>query len=119
MRRKSLICADWCIPGLKMAYLLHSSAGAAGHGRTDLNRLDIRLARAQWVGLNSKVTHNRFLFTDESGPKTNMTGLYARGPRGQGIRDSVLRTVSFRSRNHPAVPMHKLESPIYWLLQCY
>ena len=47
------------------------------------------MARARWAKSNSKVAHNRLLFIDESGAKTNMTRLYGRGPRGQRVRDSV------------------------------
>lgn len=55
----------------------------------ELKRPDILIARAQWARLNSKVSHNRLLFIDESGAKTNMTRLYGRGPRGQRVHDSV------------------------------
>ena len=55
----------------------------------ELKRPDILIARAQWARSNSKVAHNRLLFIDESGAKTNMTRLYGRGPRGQRVRDSV------------------------------
>lgn len=47
------------------------------------------MARARWAKLKSQVAHDRLLFIDESGAKTNMTRLYGRGPRGQRVRDHV------------------------------
>lgn len=39
--------------------------------------------------MKARVDHQRLLFIDESGAKTNMTRLYGRGPRGQRVCDSV------------------------------
>lgn len=47
------------------------------------------MARARWAKASTRVRHNRFLFIDESGAKTNMTRLYGRGLRGARVYDRV------------------------------
>lgn len=47
------------------------------------------MARARWVKAVKRVSHQRLLFIDESGAKTNMTRLYGRATRGQRVHDRV------------------------------
>ena len=56
---------------------------------SEVNRPDIRLARARWAKAKARVCHRRLLFIDESSAKTNMTRLYARAPRGMRVYDRV------------------------------
>ena len=47
------------------------------------------MARARWAKAMVRVAHDRLLFIDESGAKTNMTRLYGRAPRGIRVCDRV------------------------------
>ncbi len=47
------------------------------------------MARARWAKAKARIAHQRLLFIDESGAKTNMTRLYGRGPRGERVYDRV------------------------------
>lgn len=42
-----------------------------------------------WHEALAGMSHDRFLFVDESGAKTNMTRLYGRAPRGTRVNDYV------------------------------
>ncbi len=56
---------------------------------SELSRTDIKVARVQWTKSVDAVEHDRLLFIDESGAKTNMTRLYGRAPRGERAYDHV------------------------------
>ncbi|HQH73085.1 MAG TPA: IS630 family transposase [bacterium] len=56
---------------------------------SELNRRDIKEARANWKEKASRISQRRLLFIDESGAKTNMTRLYGRAPRGKRVYDHV------------------------------
>src|SRR5690606_30139649 len=55
----------------------------------ELSRPDIKMARVRWAKARNGVAHQRLLFIDESGAKTNMTRLYGRAPRGNRVHDRV------------------------------
>jgi transposase len=77
----------------------------------ELNRPDIKAARARWTELVAQVAHRRFLFVDESGAKTNMTRLYGRALRGTRVYDHVPNSrwktttiIAAVGRNGPQAP---------------
>lgn len=76
------------------------------------------MARARWAKAKAQVAHQRFLFIDESGAKTNMTRLYGRGPRGARVCDRVpcgrwetTTMIAAMGRNGPQAPW-VIEGPI-------
>ena len=81
----------------------------------ELNRPDVRMARARWARDRAHVAHRRFLFIDESSAKTNMTRAYGRAPRGMRVSDQVpcgrwktTTMIAAVGRNGPQAP---------WVLQ--
>jgi transposase len=49
------------------------------------DRPDVKQQRAQWWPRITRVNPRKLVFLDESGAQTNLTRLYARGPRGQRV----------------------------------